>query len=157
MKHLIFVLLPILAFFSCKGKERIVYQHHTDSVFVVHTDTFTRMVEVVRTDTIRQRDSILLREVVQVKVSEKGDTIWRDRVVYRDRWHDAAESKTSAADSQTASVSNAGRTEIRTDTVYVKDTGTAAPSLKDRAQSYGALAIAFLALIVLLVVSTKKE
>lgn len=157
MRHLIFVLLPIIAFFSCKGKERIVYQTHTDSVFVVHTDTFTRMVEVVRTDTVRQRDSIYLREIIQVKVSEAGDTIWRDRVVYRDRWHDAAESKISAADSKQESKTDAVKVEVRTDTVYVKDTGTAAPSLKDRAQSYGALAIAFLALIVLLVVSTKKE
>lgn len=149
-------LLPILfvLIVGCKPTERVVYQTRTDSVFVVHTDTFTKLVEVVRTDTLRQRDSIYLTEVVQVRVNEAGDTIYRDRIVYRDRWHDAAQSKTESADKQTASVSNALQVEAKTDTIYIKEKAQA--SLKDKAQSYGGLAIAFLSLIVLLVVSTKK-
>lgn len=49
-------------------------------------------VETVRTDTTyitkQQRDSIIIRDSIYVHEYQRGDTIYRDRIQYRDRWRD---------------------------------------------------------------------
>ena len=49
-------------------------------------------VETVRTDTtyiIKQlRDSVIIRDSIYVHEYQRGDTIYRDRIQYRDRWRD---------------------------------------------------------------------
>ena len=49
-------------------------------------------VETVRTDTtyiIKQlRDSIMLHDSIYIHEYQRGDTIFRDRIQYRDRWRD---------------------------------------------------------------------
>ena len=109
---------------GCKPQERVVYQTRTDSVYIARTDTFTRVVEVVRRDTIESRDSVILREYITVKVNEGGDTVWRDRVIYRDRWHDGKQSATVLTDSKTDSKSDNVSAQVKTNTVYVKETNS---------------------------------
>ena len=49
-------------------------------------------VETVRTDTAyitkQQRDSIIIRDSIYVHEYQRGDTIYRDRIQFRDRWRD---------------------------------------------------------------------
>ena len=115
-------ILVFATLMGCKPQERVVYQTRTDSVFFAVTDTFTKFVEVVKHDTVQERDSVILREFVTLKVNEGGDTIWRDRVVYRDRWHDGKQSATVLSDSKTDSKTDNVVVEVRSDTVYVKET-----------------------------------
>ena len=106
MTAMLFVAWAVI---GCSRKTEIVHDVRTDSVFVERIDTFRQVVEVVRIDTLRTADSIILREVVTVKVSERGDTVWRDRVVYRDRWHNvqkvADHSAAVSTDSKTVDIS----------------------------------------------------
>ncbi len=49
-------------------------------------------VETVRTDTTyitkQQRDSIMLHDSIYIHEYQRGDTIYRDRIQFRDRWRD---------------------------------------------------------------------
>lgn len=49
-------------------------------------------VETVRTDTAyitkQQRDSVVIRDSIYVHEYQRGDTIYHDRIQYRDRWRD---------------------------------------------------------------------
>lgn len=49
-------------------------------------------VETVRTDTMyifkQLRDSIMLHDSIYIHEYQRGDTIYRDRIQYRDRWRD---------------------------------------------------------------------
>ena len=113
--------LLVCAFLSgCKGKERVVYSVRTDSVYVERTDTFTREVVVRSTDTLRVADSVYLREYVTVKINEGGDTVWRDRVVYRDRWRDAVQSVSQSVAASEKEKAAQVLTEVKTDTVYIE-------------------------------------
>lgn len=113
--------LLVCAFLSgCKGKERVVYSVRTDSVYFSRVDTFTREVVVRSTDTIKVADSVYLREYVTVKVNEGGDTIWRDRVVYRDRWRDAVQSVSQSVAASEKEKAAQVLTEVKTDTVYIE-------------------------------------
>lgn len=105
---------------GCKGKERVVYSVRTDSVYFARVDTFTREVVVRATDTIRVADSVYLHEYVTVKVNEGGDTVWRDRVVYRDRWRDAVSTSVQAVAASEKEKSAQVLTELKTDTVYIE-------------------------------------
>lgn len=114
------VLLVCALLIGCKGKERVVYSVHTDSVYFARVDTFTREVVVRSTDTLRVADSVYLREYVTVKVNEGGDTIWRDRVVYRDRWRDAVQSVSQSVAASEKEKAAQVLTELKTDTVYIE-------------------------------------
>lgn len=105
---------------GCKGKERVVYSVRTDSVYFARVDTFTREVVVRATDTIKVADSVYLREYVTVKVNEGGDTVWRDRVVYRDRWRDAVSTSVQAVAASEKEKAAQVLTEVKTDTVYIE-------------------------------------
>lgn len=114
--------LLVCAFLSgCKGKERVVYSVRTDSVYFARVDTFTREVVVRSTDTIKVADSVYLREYVTVKLNEGGDTVWRDRVVYRDRWRDAVSTSVQAVAASEKEKAAQVLTQVKTDTVYVKE------------------------------------
>lgn len=57
---------------GCKSKEYItVPEYHTE--YVCRTDTFHKM------------DSVYLKD--SVYVYQKGDTVYNNKVAYRDRWH----------------------------------------------------------------------
>jgi len=63
--------LVLLALAGCKSKEYItVPEHHTS--YVVRTDTFQKL------------DSVYLKD--SVYVYQKGDTVYYNKVAYRDRW-----------------------------------------------------------------------
>ena len=63
--------LVLLALAGCKSKEYItVPEYHTE--YVVRTDTFHKL------------DSVYLKD--SVYVYRKGDTVYYNKVAYRDRW-----------------------------------------------------------------------
>lgn len=142
---LMLCLLLLCAFLSgCKGKERVVYSVRTDSVYFARVDTFTREVVVRSTDTLKVADSVYLREYVTVKVNEGGDTVWRDRVVYRDRWRDAVSTSVQTVAASEKEKAAQVLTEVKTDTVYVKEATKKKSSSKGFAVIFVALALTLL-------------
>ena len=147
--------LLVCAFLSgCKGKERVVYSVRTDSVYFARVDTFTREVVVRSTDTIKVADSVYLREYVTVKVNEGGDTVWRDRVVYRDRWRDAVSTSVQAVAASEMEKAAQVLTEVKTDTVYIKETAKKKSSSKGKVF---AIVFAALALCLFIVWLARKR
>nr|UWD59028.1 MAG: hypothetical protein [Bacteriophage sp.] len=69
----------LLAFTGCKTKEHI-------KVPSVRTEY------VCRTDTFAKKDSIYMKD--SVYVFQKGDTVFHNKVVYRDRYHNIYKVKT---------------------------------------------------------------
>lgn len=145
---LMMCILLVCAFLSgCKGKDRVVYSVRTDSVYFARVDTFTREVVVRSTDTIKVADSVYLREYVTVKVNEGGDTVWRDRVVYRDRWRDAVSTSVQTVAASEKEKAAQVLTEVKTDTVYVKE------ATKKKSSSKGEVfAVIFVALALTLLI-----
>jgi len=71
--------LVLLALAGCKSKEYImVPEYHTE--YVCRTDTFHKL------------DSVILKD--SVYVYQKGDTVYYNKVAYRDRWHNIYKVKT---------------------------------------------------------------
>lgn len=71
--------LIVLLLGGCKGKEYItVPEYHTE--YICRTDTFNKM------------DSVYLKD--SVYVYQKGDTIYHNKVLYRDRYHNIYRVKT---------------------------------------------------------------
>lgn len=127
IRYLFFGCLCACLFACCKGKERVSTSSvlvKRDSVWVSMVDTFVREVEVLRGDTLVLRDSVEVREFVSVVVNDAGDTIWHDRVVYRDRWHDGAErsvrSERSAMEERSAASANSELSEVLENSESVK-------------------------------------
>ncbi len=68
-----------LVFAGCKSKEYItVPEYHTE--YICRTDTFAKL------------DSVYLKD--SVYVYHKGDTVYHNKVTYRDRWHNIYKVKT---------------------------------------------------------------
>lgn len=132
---------------GCRGAEKVVYQTKRDSIYVARTDTFVREVLVATTDTLRLHDSIFLERVNTITLNEKGDTIFRDRIIWRDRWHDAASTSTSNAASNTASNASAVSNKTANDTIYINKVVEQKTTLAQRAQSAGGW-VAFIALLI---------
>lgn len=64
--------LTMIVFAGCKSKEYVmVPEYHTE--YVCRTDTFTK------------KDSVYLKD--SVYVYQKGDTVYYNKVVYRDKYH----------------------------------------------------------------------
>lgn len=71
--------LVMLALVGCKSKEYItVPEYHTE--YVCRTDTFHKL------DSVYVKDSVY--------VYQKGDTVYYNKVAYRDRWHNIYKVKT---------------------------------------------------------------
>lgn len=141
---------------GCKPHERVVYQTRTDSVFFAVTDTFTRVVEVIRRDTIESRDSVILREYVTLKVNEGGDTIWRDRVVWRDRWHEREAASVQDSKTAEASTSASEKYTEKKDTAYIREVVETKPALTKRLREWFIVFLAGIVCAVLFVVIRRK-
>ena len=106
---------------SCAGRRQSLHEifANADTLIVIRTDTVERTVAVHIRDTLRLIDSITLREYVTVRIDSAGDTVWRDRTVYRDRWHEASRNffrdSTKMADSRSV----AAVKSVRADTVFL--------------------------------------
>lgn len=71
--------LVLIALAGCKSKEYVtVPEHHTEYI--------------CRTDTLHKLDSVYVKD--SVFVYQKGDTIFHNKVMYRDRWHNIYKVKT---------------------------------------------------------------
>lgn len=141
---------------GCKPQERVVYQTRTDSVYIARTDTFTHVVEVVRRDTIESRDSVILREYVTLKVNEGGDTVWRDRVIYRDRWHEREAASVQDIKTAEASASASEKYAEERDTTYIREVVEAKPALAKRLREWFVVFLAGIVCTVLFVVIRGK-
>lgn len=141
---------------GCRGAEKVVYQTRHDSIYIARTDTFVREVLVATTDTIRLHDSIFLERINTITLNEKGDTIYRDRIVFRDRWHDAAQTSASNTESNTASNASAVSAKSASDTIYINKVVEQKPTLAQRAQSAGGWVAFFVLLIAGAVVYMRK-
>lgn len=137
---------------GCKGAEKVVYHTQHDSIYVARTDTFVREVVVSNTDTLRLHDSIFLERISTIKINEAGDTIWRDRVVYRDRWHDARQSIANSAATNTAEKTDAESSKIATDTIYINKVSEKPRTLQDKAVAAGGW-LAFIGLLIVGVIA----
>lgn len=112
--------LIVLLLGGCKSKEYItVPEYHTE--YVCRTDTFHKM------------DSVYLKD--SVYVYQKGDTVYYNKVAYRDRWHNIY--------------------KVKTDTIIKKDTVSVPYPAKNeqRLMTLGRLFLAFLFLVVVTMVS----
>lgn len=90
-----------------------------DTLIAVRTDTVERTVLVHTRDTLRLADSVTLREYVTVRIDSAGDTVWRDRTVYRDRWHEASRNLFRDSTKTDDIRSAASIVSVRVDTVYI--------------------------------------
>lgn len=112
--------LIVLLLGGCKSKEYItVPEYHTE--YVCRTDTFHKM------------DSVYLKD--SVYVYQKGDTVYYNKVAYRDRWHNIY--------------------KVKTDTIIKKDSVSVPypPKNEQRLMTLGRLFLAFLFLVVVTMVS----
>lgn len=112
--------LIVLLLGGCKSKEYItVPEYHTE--YVCRTDTFHKM------------DSVYLKD--SVYVYQKGDTVYYNKVAYRDRWHNIY--------------------KVKTDTIIKKDSVSVPYPAKNeqRLMTLGRLFLAFLFLVVVTMVS----
>lgn len=79
-KHLIFFLVLLsLLLASCRSHRQLEREVRTDTVFIRQTNDVHHV--TLRTDTLRERDSIY------IEVQRQGDTvtIYRDRTLWRER------------------------------------------------------------------------
>lgn len=113
--------LIVLLLGGCKSKEYImVPEYHTE--YVCRTDTFHKL------------DSVYLKD--SVYVYQKGDTVYYNKVAYRDRWHNIY--------------------KVKTDTIIKRDSvSTPYPveRKEQRLMSLGRLFLGFLFLVVVAMVS----
>lgn len=112
--------LIVLLLGGCKSKEYItVPEYHTE--YVCRTDTFHKM------------DSVYLKD--SVYVYQQGDTVYYNKVTYRDRWHNIY--------------------KVKTDTIIKKDSVSVPYPAKNeqRLMTLGRLFLAFLFLVVVTMVS----
>lgn len=117
--------LIVLLLGGCKSKEYItVPEYHAE--YVCRTDTFHKM------------DSVYLKD--SVYVYQKGDTVYYNKVAYRDRWHNIY--------------------KVKTDTIIKKDSVSVPYPVErqltkneQRLMTLGRLFLAFLFLVVVTMVS----
>lgn len=110
--------LIVLLLGGCKSKEYItVPEYHTE--YVCRTDTFHKM------------DSVYLKD--SVYVYQKGDTVYYNKVAYRDRLHNIY--------------------KVKLDTIIKKDSVSVERQLTKNEQSLMALGRLFLAFLFLVVVA----
>lgn len=70
-KLLVLLLVMVFCFVSCKTKYVSIPEYHTE--YIVKTDTFAKL------------DSVLIKD--SVFVYHNGDTIFVNKIAYRDRYH----------------------------------------------------------------------
>ena len=117
--------LIVLLLGGCKSKEYItVPEYHTEYV--------------CRTDTFHKQDSVYLKD--SVYVYQKGDTIYHNKVLYRDRYHNIYKVKTD--------------TILKTDSVSIPyAVERQLTKNEQRLMTLGRLFVAFLFLVVVAMVS----
>ncbi len=80
MKRILILFSIIVAVTSCRTTRSVEREEHMESVSVTHDTVYSASYrDRLVTDTLH--DSVYVREVV----SETGDTIYREKFVYRDR------------------------------------------------------------------------
>lgn len=137
---------------GCKGQERIVYRTRTDSIYFARTDTFVRDVVVTNTDTVRLRDSVFIERINTIHLNEHGDTVWRDRIVFRDRWHDAAQTSVNSSTSAESGKTETTISKTANDSIYIYKEVEKPRTLVQRVESAGGW-LAFIALLIVGVVA----
>lgn len=131
---------------GCKPTEKIVYQTHHDSVYVQRVDTFIRERVVTARDTVRLLDSVFIERTSTVTLNEDGDTVFVDRIIWRDRWHDSHSGHSLTDADAVKDKSESAIAQTKTDTIYINKTVEKQPSLKERVTDAGGW-VAFVALL----------